>query len=102
MNKYELVIVMDGKATSAKKKSETEKIEKLVKEVKGKVTEVKDWGTKELAYKIKKLDTGAYLIFQLELEGAGAEEIGSKLRLNDELIRYLLVRKEEKHGKKSK
>ncbi len=100
MRNYELVIVLDGKATAAKKKSTTEKIEKLIKEVKGlsaqagKVGEIKDWGVKDLSYKIKKSTTGVYLILPLELEGEGAKSLSNKLRLEGDLIRYLIVRKD--------
>ena len=93
MHKYELVIVMDGKATAAKKKTATEKLEKLIKSVKGSIASVKDWGVKTLAYTIGKSDSGAFLIFQLELEGTGAKDISSKLRLENDFIRYLLIKK---------
>ena len=93
MRNYELVIVLDGKATSAKKKSVTEKIEKLIKSIKGKVATIKDWGTKDLAYQIGKSTTGAYLILPLELTGEAANELSNKLRLETDLIRYLLVKK---------
>ncbi len=94
MRNYELVIVTDGKATAAKKKTILEKIEKLVTSVKGKVGKVKDFGTKELAYKINKSETGSYQIIDLELEGSGAKDISNKLRLENDLIRYLLIRKD--------
>ncbi len=93
MNKYELTIVLDGKATAAKKKSVTEKLEKMIKALKGNVVKVKDWGIKDLYYEIKKSETGAFLIFELELEGQGAKTINDKLRLEEEVIRYLLIRK---------
>ncbi len=95
MRNYELVIVIDGKTTAAKKKTTLEKIEKLVTSVKGKVGKTKEWGTKELAYKIGKSDTGTYFILPLELDGAGAKDISSKLRLENDLIRYLLIRKDK-------
>jgi small subunit ribosomal protein S6 len=95
MHKYELVIVLDGKATSAKKKTVTEKLEKLINSVKGTIGKAKDLGTKDLAYKIDKSLTGAYLLLPLELDGPGAKEISNKLRLENDLIRYLLVRSEK-------
>lgn len=94
MRNYELVIVLDGKTTVAKKKTITEKLEKMFKDVKGKDGKVKDWGVRDLAYKIKKSTTGLYLIFSLELEGENVKEISNKLRLEGDLIRYLLIRKD--------
>jgi ribosomal protein S6 len=65
--KYELVLVLPGEATSAKKKSATETLEKIVKIFKGKVVKATDWGKRELAYKIKKNNSGVFMIFDLEL-----------------------------------
>lgn len=95
MRSYELTIVLDGKITSAKKKSVTQKIEKVVEAAKGKVGKVKDWGVKDLAYKIKKSLTGAFLIFPLELQSESVKPLNEKLRLDEEIIRYLLVKKEK-------
>jgi small subunit ribosomal protein S6 len=91
MRKYGLVIVLDGKATSAKKKAVSENLEKLVKDNKGKMGAAKDLGVKELAYKIKKSTSGLFLEFELELDGAGAKDVSNKLRLQEDLIRYLLI-----------
>jgi small subunit ribosomal protein S6 len=95
MRNYELVVVLDGKTTPAKKKAFIEKLEKLVDSAKGKLGKAKDWGVKDLAYKIKKSTTGAYLIFPLELNADSVMNISEKMRLDGEIVRYLLVRKEE-------
>ncbi len=93
MKNYELVIVLDGKATAAKKKAVIEKVEKLVKDVKGKVGKIKDWGVKELEYEINKSSSGVFLIFPLELTGSSVNDFSGKLKLEEDIIRYLVVRK---------
>jgi small subunit ribosomal protein S6 len=95
MRNYELTIILDGKATAARKKSVTQKIEKVVTDAKGKVGKVKDWGLRDLAYKIKKSLTGTFLIFPLELKSESVKALNEKLRLDEEIIRYLLVKKEK-------
>jgi len=92
MSKYELVIVLDGKATAAKKKAVETKVKKLVTVFKGEVEKVDDWGKKDLAYKIKKSNSGVFLLFTLELTAAAAKALPNKIRLEEEIIRYLLVR----------
>ncbi len=91
MRKYELTIVLPGSVTPAKKKAAKEKIEKLIKVLKGKVAKLDDWGERKLAYEIKKNTSGTFLHFQIELEAGSAPEIDKKLRLDEEMIRYLLV-----------
>lgn len=94
MEKYELTILIEGKATPAKKKSVLEKIDKLLKVLEGKVTTKEDWGKKELAYRIKKNDTGNYLFFELELNPLHARSLHEKLNNDEAVLRYLLIRKD--------
>ncbi len=96
MNSYELTVVLPGKVTTAKKKAVREKTEKMVKTLKGKVGKVEDWGEIELAYEINESSSGIYLHFPLELEAAVAKNINEKLKLEGDIIRYLLIRKDKK------
>ena len=93
MRKYELAIVIDGQASAAKKKSVSESISKLIKILKGKVTEVEELKKRSLAYPIAKKTSGNYLFFTVELEPEAAKNIDAKLRLEKDILRYLLVRK---------
>lgn len=92
---YELTVVLAGGASAGKKKSVQETIGKMVKTFKGKVGKVEDWGEKKLAYKIVKNDSGVFLFFPLELEPETVKTLSSKLNLEEDIIRYLLVRKEK-------
>lgn len=93
---YELVIVLDGKASAAKKKTSIEKIEKFIKTLDGKILDVLDWGVKDLAYPIKKVMSGSYMIFQVELPALAARVVNEKLRLEEDILRYLLMTKQTK------
>lgn len=92
MGKYELTIVLDGKVTSAKKKTTLDKITKLVETYSGKVVKTEEWGVRDLAFKIGKSETGFFVHLQLELETKGAKLLADKIRLEEDLIRYLLIR----------
>lgn len=95
MNKYELTLVLDGKAGSAKVKKVTENLDKIVSLFKGSIKESKELGVKKLAYKIGKSETGIYLFFELELDSKGTKALNDKLRVDSDLIRYLLINKEK-------
>ncbi len=84
MEKYELTIVLDTKATAAKKRKVTETIEKIVALAKGKLGKVEDWGVKE---------AGLYLFFPLEIEKSSVKMISTKMSQESEVLRYLLIRK---------
>jgi len=91
MNTYELTLVLPGGATAAKKKSVSETLEKIVKMNKGAVVKTEDWGEKQLAYPIAKNSSGNFLHFELELEGQSLKALGDKLRMEEGIIRHLLV-----------
>jgi small subunit ribosomal protein S6 len=95
MNKYELTLVLDGKAGAAKKKKVTETLEKVLAIFKGAIKESKEWGVKELAYKIGKSETGLFLFFEIELDPSGAKALNDKLRTDPDLIRFLLINKDK-------
>lgn len=97
---YELTVVLPEKATEAKKKSFTESLEKTIKIFKGKITEKADWGRIELAYPIKEEVAGNFLYFELEMEEDKMKDLGMKLKLDENLIRHLLVKSQEKDKKK--
>ena len=95
MNKYELTIVLDGKAGAATKKRVTETLEKVLALFKGTIKETKEWGVKDLAYKIGKSTTGFYLFFELESDPKVAKSLNDKLRTDSDIIRFLLINKEK-------
>ena len=92
METYELTLVLAGKATPAKKKEAVNTVETLVKVAKGEVKENKELGDKELAYPIKKNEVGTFLYFTLNLPKSSVGDIGDKLRVNEQFIRYLWIR----------
>ncbi len=55
-----------------------------------KIIEVDKWGTKSLAYDIKKENKGYYLRFVLE--NGDAPALGKVLKIDDKMLRYLLIR----------
>lgn len=83
MQKYELTILMDSKATTSKKKTLSETIEKVVDISKGKVGKIEDWGVKE---------AGIYLHFPLELTGQGAKALLAKVAVEKDIKKYLLIK----------
>lgn len=92
MNKYELTLILEGKATSAKKKAVLESVEKIVNLFKGKMNKVEDWGVKEMFYEIRKNKEGVYLHLPLELSPESIKQLSQKLKTEDSILRYLLIK----------
>src|SRR3989344_2598832 len=62
----------------------------LAKTSKFKVAEVDKWGIKQLAYPIKK-ETKAYYL-RLVIEGGDTKTLANALKLDESLLRHLLVK----------
>lgn len=86
-------MVLGGKATAAKKKSVLALVEKMITMFKGKVVEVDEWGVKDMAYEIEGNATGLYVVLTVEIAPDSVRSLQEKLRLEDGIIRYLVVRK---------
>jgi len=58
----------------------------------GSVTEVNPWGRRKLAYPIKRFLEGNYVLTQFKLEPRLTAELEANLRLQEEVLRHLLIR----------
>ena len=75
------------------------KLEKLVSDSGGKITKTTEDGKKRLSYKIEGNEYAIYYFFDVELPADAPKKISDALNINDEVIRYLLVIKDERKEK---
>ncbi len=90
MRNYEIAVVLHPDL-EIDIESATSKVEKIIEAAKGKITKKDNWGKRKLAYKIKKQDWGIYVFYQVQLEPANVAQIEAKLRITEEVMRYLIV-----------
>ena len=95
MNKYELVLVVNAKIEDDARAAVVEKAKAYVTRFGGTVTEVEDWGKKKLAYEIQKQSEGFYYFIQFEAESNVPAVIEQDVRIMDNVLRFLCVRKDE-------
>jgi small subunit ribosomal protein S6 len=94
MRDYELVLVIDPEISGVDQKKLITKIKKIIEELKGKVEKTEEWGKKKFAYPMKKKSLGYYFLWMVKLPPEGPSEMEKQLKLEEKLIRYLLVKKE--------
>ena len=94
MREYELTFVIDPDLAGEERKKLISKVRKIIEEFKGRVGKTDEWGEKKLAYPIKKKNLGYYFLLDIELPETAPAQVESKLKLEEKIIRYLLVRKE--------
>ena len=91
MRLYEVVYIFDATLDEDSVNKKLEKFHPLVVEKSGEVVAVDHWGTRQMAYPVKKQNTGYYVIAQVRAEADGLPEFERMLRLDVELLRYLIV-----------
>jgi small subunit ribosomal protein S6 len=61
----------------------------------GNVVRLEDMGRRRMAYEIKRLTEGHYVLFEIEGSGREIAELERRMRVNDAIIRYITVRVDE-------
>lgn len=96
MNKYELAVGVSAKIEDEERAAVVDKCKALIERFGGTITNVDDWGKKRLAYEIQKMKEGFYYFIQFEAESSAPAEIESRIRIMDNVLRYLVVKNETK------
>ena len=94
MNKYELALVVNAKIEDEERAAVVEKAKALIARFNGNVTEVEEWGKKRLAYDVQKMREGFYYFIQFEADATCPAEVERRVRIMDNVLRYLVVKKE--------
>lgn len=95
MNKYELTVVVSAKVEDEERAAVIDKCKALVERFGGAITNVDDWGKKKLAYEVQHMKEGFYYFIQFDAEATAPAEIESRIRIMDNVIRFLIVRTDE-------
>ena len=95
MNKYELAVVVSAKIEDEERAAVVDKCKALVERFGGTITEVDDWGKKRLAYEVQKMKEAFYYFIKFDAETTAPAEIESRVRIMDNVIRFLVVKQDE-------
>ena len=95
MNKYELALVVSAKIEDDARTATVEKAKDYIVRAGGTVTEVEDWGKKRLAYEVQKMNEGYYYFIQFEAASTVPAAVEQDVRIMDNVLRFLCVRKDE-------
>ena len=92
---YESVLVFRQDLTEAQVKEKAAKFADIIKELGGTIKSTEFWGLKNLAYIIRKNRKAHYVMFNIELAGEQITEYERRMRIDEDLIRFLNVRVDE-------
>ena len=92
---YEHVVVTRPDISPQQVDTLVEEISKIVTDREGKIGKTEYWGLRNLAYPIKKSRKGHYSLLNIDAPAGTIEEIERRLRINEDVLRFLSVRVEE-------
>jgi small subunit ribosomal protein S6 len=58
----------------------------------GTIVETTRWGRKKLAYPIKHLMEGNYILIKFKLDPSANKELETNLKISEKILRYLLIK----------
>ena len=95
MNKYELGVIIRADLDEEVYRGELDRVKGFIDRFGGSIDKIDDWGRRKLAYPIQKLTEGMYTFITYSSEGPTPKEVESRLRLMENVLRFLTVRKDE-------
>ena len=98
MNKYELVYVIDTALDDDARQVVIDRFNGMIEQEGGKVLKVDEWGKRRLAYPINYKTEGYYVLVNFESEATLPREIERTMQIAESILRYLIVKVEEKRS----
>jgi small subunit ribosomal protein S6 len=95
MRNYEGIFIINPDLAGDAAKSIVGQVQEMVTKNGGRVDNIQEWGKRRLAYKINKKQEGNYLLLNFQMDSKQTKRLEQALRLNDNVMRYLLVNKDE-------
>src|SRR5947209_5649596 len=92
---YEVVFIVDPDTSEEDTKRLTENLEGIVTDQGGTIVKSEVMGRRQLAYQIGRKNEGIYVLFEIEGTGREIAELERRMRVSDQVLRYLTVRVDE-------
>jgi small subunit ribosomal protein S6 len=92
--KYEALYILRGELKDSEIQKITDKFKKVVEDKGGTVSEAGKWEKRKLAYEIKGVKEGNYILMNFESEGDVPAELNRLLRISDDIVRHQIVKQE--------
>lgn len=91
MRRYETIVIINPDLSEDDRSSLLGRIKELIPQQEGVLIQEDVWGTKKLAYEIKKKPRGFYVRFDYCGMGALVDELERSFRIDDRVMKYLTV-----------
>ena len=92
---YEVVFIIDPATGEEDSTRLVENLQKIVTDQGGAITKSESMGRRQLAYRIGRNNEGHFMLFEIEGSGSEIAELERRMRVSDQVMRYLTVRVDE-------
>lgn len=92
---YESVVIARQDISAAQVDTLADELTQILEENGGKVAKREHWGLRSLMFRIKKNRKGHYVLFNVDAPPAAVSEYERRMRINEDILRYMTVRVEE-------
>ncbi len=89
---YEVLYIVRPDLAKADLEEAINKFQKAVNEGGGRVVKIDEWGLRLLAYQIKNVDKGYYVLMQFEGTPDQVRKLEDRFKLDENVLRYQVVR----------
>ncbi|MBM3946397.1 MAG: 30S ribosomal protein S6 [SAR202 cluster bacterium] len=95
-----MTVIFSPAASEERVTALLDRLQRIITDHQGAVAKQEQWGLRRLAHPIKHLQEGNYVYTQFQAENvAVGRELGSILRVSDDVLRHLIVELEIRHPK---
>ena len=98
MKEYEILILLKANLTQETYDKTFKDIEGLITNNEGEIIQHKDLGLRDLETEFKKCRQGHYVVYQFRGNNKTLEGLESKLRINENVMRYMNVTLDSVHS----
>jgi len=95
MRDYELVIIVTPEIDETATAEVVDKVKSWITEVEGSIESLEEWGRQKMAYLVDNQKEGQYYLFNLKLEPSAVVNLERNFRLQESILRFLIINKEE-------
>ena len=91
MKKYEVMYILKADLDESARKVEIEKLHNILEATGGKVSQVNEWGLRELAYPINDMLKGYYVVIKVETNDEALSEFKRLTKIDQNVVRHLIT-----------
>ncbi|MFD3155369.1 30S ribosomal protein S6 [Haloimpatiens sp. FM7330] len=94
MRKYETIFILQPSLDDEAVNANIEKFKGIIENGGGQIENVDLWGKRKLAYEIKKVNEGIYVLINFTADSDLPKELDRNFRIADSVIRHIIVNPE--------